>query len=320
MLRLVFRRWGPLVSVVAAGCVGTVDVPDHTRAAAKDGGVEGGGFRESSTTGVSPELACSRYSRAFCDRARQCIPEDPVAWPECVRSALDCPDILFSPGSTRTVENALACAEVIATWSCSDWNAGRLPDCVNVGTRPNGESCAYNSQCASGWCDAFVSQCGACTPMPTRSVDAGSGALGDAASRPPPGKPCAEGACATNAFCGTGNVCVALPKRGEPCAFDDLDNPYCAADSRCLSGRCVALGSIGDACEPKDHGWNIQCGDASTCECAVGDCTHYVCTPVRLAGETCDAESKCLGGMGCVDGVCRSTEPPHTFEALCDKG
>lgn len=114
-----------------------------------DGGTAG-------VSAVSAEDACRSWVEATCTRSGEC--QDPPGPPfeSCLRASEQCPGYLFASGSTRIPDEVPACAASLAAVSCEDWRANRLPSCATPGTRGDGESCHYSSQCQSRNCVAMV--------------------------------------------------------------------------------------------------------------------------------------------------------------------
>src|SRR5262245_50481453 len=108
------------------------------------------------------------YAMATCRRSDECAGRtDPDAYP----CSSNCPDIMFAPGSTRTVDDLLECAAIYPTWPCADVAAERFPPCVTPGTRQVGEPCRFSSQCQSLECNLVGATCGTCARIATGTED-----------------------------------------------------------------------------------------------------------------------------------------------------
>jgi hypothetical protein len=209
----------------------------------------------------------------------------------------ECPDIVFSDGSTRTVEGMLACANVIETYSCEQWRLGFRPDCITPGELQAGESCLFHSQCASLICDGPPASgtCPTCVdPIPQGESCAGS-----------------DLACAAGLECGAGALCTPiLPQtvteyvepeplpEGAPCtANGNCERPLTCADPDADgNGTCAATGAVDQPC-------TLGIAMSKLCEfdsyCDADD----VCRAYPKEGEPCVELSpgplSCASGLAC---------------------
>mgnify|MGYP001551588198 CR=1 FL=1 len=154
--------------------------------------------------------ACRAYVMAQCLRREECAG---TTTNRCVETAdAYCPDLLFSEGSTRTLQGTLDCVDHWKDFACEDALVYRLPDCVTPGTKQTGEPCLYPSQCASQECSGTRSSCGVCLEL------AESGGSCSESLVCPPGEECAAGTGAPRA-----------PYEGHPVVVELEEGEYCVA-------------------------------------------------------------------------------------------
>ena len=247
------------------------------QSASGSGGAAGS---SAAAVGDTPAEACIAYARAVCDRLVGC---QGLSLSACDYAIKDCPDVYFSPGSTRTVAGLKACALEYAARSCADVLSRRTLACTTPGTRQPGEACTYPSQCASLACSASGGQCGTCLELATegqacaaegpecdsglRCVDAKC-APGPSEAPAAPGQPCAQRTICQGGFCNAGGICQLLGESG----------------ASCTSSR---------ECKP-----GLFCDDAG-----------LVCHPPAAMGEPC-VEETATPFRHCAGGACRVTAPP----------
>jgi hypothetical protein len=279
--------------------------------------------------GDSMAEACIAYAYSVCARTTECSQGTDFA--SCLLSTGDCPDLVASPGSTRTPETLRQCAAAYVTLPCDQVIAGTLPSCVTPGTRAQGESCVYHSQCSTLNCKADA-ECGICSRTvavgescvdPT--VDCGSEAAcvegtcrsNDRPEPAGPNEPCAEGGCIGNYYCDNGvagsGLCVRLPDVGETCSI----GRGCRVGARCdgTSGSCVALPALGESC-------GLDNGDGRGFYCTQGVCAGAdqqlgqpgTCVAIPSLDQACvkDPLSFPPGFSLCEDGLAcdQSLQPP----------
>jgi hypothetical protein len=237
----------------------------------------------------------------------------------------DCPDIVFSPGSTRTVEGLLACSNEIEAFSCDQWRLGLRPECVTPGTRQLGETCLYHSQCASlrcsarntcGQCVAPIAEGQSCAELPFACAD-GLGCVNDETCLTPTLDPIQEymdpdpiaegGACAGTDRCVVGTSCVDPEADG--------------------TGACEPPGTLDMPCKPSIASAAEYCESGLYCDgehvCRTLPTEGQPCAALTpdfhgcAAGFTCDAQtdlcatqlpvgSACTNYLQCVENKCRS--------------
>ena len=129
----------------------------------------------------TPSEACAAYVDALCGRAPECNFGAPG---DCKTAAAACPDSLFGPGATNTVDGVVACTRQMVSASCDDSKAGRVA-CLYPGTRTKGSPCVYGSECGSQKCTAPAPNgCGTCLGLraaasgcPTSTETCGPGSV-----------------------------------------------------------------------------------------------------------------------------------------------
>ena len=273
-----------------AGAVGTA------------GGISVGGS-EVIHLGNTLTEACIAYAYASCHRSLECSSQ--TSSYQCLNAGLQCPDVVSSPGSTRTIAGLQACAAAYDAFPCADLMAGKLPECVTPGQRQDGEVCEFPSQCRSLSCNVTDGTCGKCATLVNlgevcddEALVCVGGLVCDAAQSPAkciakpengplagPGQPC-TGPCVSGYFCdgGSSGVCVAYPTLGMSCA----DRLSCAGDAYCaVDGlTCKALPGDGQPC-----GVDGFTGQASACSaglyCNASSKTVGVCQKPPGVGQPC---------------------------------
>lgn len=312
-------------------------------AGAEAGLDEGGGDDDGATVGdgapinpgdggadahvMTPREACVAYVNALCARREHC---GVSSFGGCTNAAALCPDFLFAPGSTQTVDQVVACADVRATQPCEEVTRGIDPPCVTVGTRTEADSCQFNVQCASGRCGGAASLCGHCMSIiaPDGGCPAYNATCGPNNTCAPDGVGCvpiavpstlAVGAscvadagadaarcpfdapCVANAAGATSGACTTLPSTG-PCLFTLGANvaSRCAVDSSCLrvdpglpGGECVGDGVKNDACGIGNG--NRKCAAGFFCN----DGFRGICIPAHKQNEPCLSTQQCEATLQC---------------------
>jgi hypothetical protein len=265
---------------------------------------------------VSETQACTRYTRAVCERKNECNQTSD----DCGKAVAGCPDSLFSPGSTREAPSAYQCAFAMRQRSCTDVYMSTNPACVTVGTKKAGESCIAAAQCESLACTGSTTSCGVCLPRVAKGQDCTErtkvvcerGLTCDSTSNtcvdlPPKsfdgtassgleiGKSCdARALCATGGYCmypsgGGSGICTAVLAEGDACtiAASCIEDCYCAQET----GKCRKIPGVNARC-----GNDIETGDPLYC---AGDTycneSSYLCAPLPVAGEPCAATRR--GGL-----------------------
>lgn len=273
---------------------------------------------EGEGAGSTREEAAKILAAAECEKSLECMPfRTKVTFgeqPECEAEVgpfevylLTLPDITSSP------DDILQCAAALKAASCSEFVNATFAGCDFVGTRQDGEPCAGDAQCQSGYCDnPWTGECGVCATL---------GAIGEACTGDPSLYECALGA-----HCSYAQKCVATPLNvGDACP-----DYYCGEILRCESGVCAALLDEGAECGSSlDCDWpnGLLCdSDSFTCvqghvaapgeSCAephtscealgICDGTTKKCVARPKAGEACLADGTCASNTHCVNGTCET--------------
>jgi hypothetical protein len=218
--------------------------------------------------------ACAKYQRAICERKNECG----LASDDCAKAIANCPDSMFSPGSTRQKDSTWACAFVMRQRSCHDVYYGVNPSCVTPGTRKSGESCVGSTQCAALACTSSGTSCGVCVDRVGKDKDCSDKT---------------KVACDRGLTCSpSSNLCVDLPEKTFPDATAgaalgatcDLQHPcvagaYCKADAQ-GSGTCTAKVAVDGRCDT-----NGACADGTYCAQEDGQCTKLPATNARCGND-----------------------------------
>lgn len=269
---------------------------------------------DSEEPAVTPKAACAAYAKARCGAEAACSSfQFELKWGErsdCTKKlSAECVTNLSETGVRRTPEDVEACAESFASAECTDLFVDKLPsECLSKGSFADGEACAHDEQCKTGFCKkASFGACGTCEGRPragetcSDDADCESG-LGCVDRR------CAKrGAkgerCSTYAPCELGLVCDASTRscvKGEPvgatCA--SLYDPNMVKGCDVLEGAvcdryatvCVqaTIAMPGESCRVTQVGKAIACGGGSVCD-------GYECVAPLAVGEACTVS----GGVPC---------------------
>jgi hypothetical protein len=227
---------------------------------------------------------------------------------------------LFSPGSTRTAENTIACIEAWRTFSCDDLGVNKAPSCATEGTRPPGDKCVYDFQCASGYCNVQGADCGTCATLapPGGACQAGSVycpdgqtcTAGTCVDSPPvtvvlrapasAGAPCTRSSiCPTGYFCNLDTSsrdnghCLLPPGAGEPCGKEVAGFTNCSSGTYCRqdTAMCQLLPALGQPC-------TTDCQPDSYC--ATGSCKARIDVGGACLVSRASFQSSCLAGLECI--------------------
>jgi hypothetical protein len=256
---------------------GTAGMPAGGSGGSSSSSGAGGG--DDGNASSSKVEACLAYVKAYCAFFARCqgTAESAVCYD---RSASDCPDLLFSEGSSRTPSGVAECAGALASWSCERYAKGELPSCITPGTKAVGDQCAFPSQCASLSC-ATTGGCGTCNPVPQ------------------PGGPCDE---ATSRVCPAGQRCMGTtcvdgyPLTSEVAPGGTCDDQHqCNSQGYCLEGKCQARVALGGSCVSSN-----VCAVGSYCDINAGKCAGppppgQPCATDQ-AVKPCDAKGVCENG------------------------
>jgi hypothetical protein len=258
-----------VVSGLGAGC-GSVTAVNTGSGGAAGGGTGGSGTGDGGAdVALTASQACDLTAAAVCDALELCasfmvrvLYGDKAT---CVaRSALGCTGDQAVPGTTRTVDDIVACGQAVGAASCADLFASRFPDACRVkpGTRVNGTACGSDWQCQSTYCSK-TGQCGVCAPK----ADLG-------------GTCTVDGGCLSGMLCASSR-CVTPGDTGASCN----DNQPCRSDLYCPSataGMCAAKVDAAGSCADTDRACDLTKGVA--------------CNPFT---KVCDRVSVAKGGEAC---------------------
>ncbi|HZS37289.1 MAG TPA: hypothetical protein VFF06_10695 [Polyangia bacterium] len=211
-------------------------------------------------------LACQDVAQARCAKRASCSDGGSIVMifgdqQTCLqREQLACMLQSQAPGVNAAPLALEACAIAFEQVTCADFFATRIPAaCPAVGTRAMGAPCAYDPQCASGYCGASkTAVCGACAAPPVA------------------GAPCVSSNCARGFQCPPRTfTCADVPLQGMPC---DLSAMPCGADL-----ACVSVNGAAPTCEPA-LGLGAPCGGAlGNCDTTRG----LVCDGISASTRAC---------------------------------
>jgi hypothetical protein len=286
--------------------------------------------------------ACAAVAKAWCDERASCFGK--VIKPsidivrlfgttgECLaRQQLLCVKTFRAPGSGHSLATEAQCAQDLASYSCADFYANDEPaSCQPPGARVAGAACAFDAQCASGFCTGErEATCGTCAPEPvagapcTGILDCGRGQICDQMSMTcmPPfasdegcmltvsGDSCAYGlTCDVPPAHMHLGQCVAAGEPGASC--NALDSSGCDLVQGVLCGAytCFAMTFVGDGAP---CGW-LSFG--ATAGCTAGEC--YTATGLAGVSHTGTCKANAADGAPC-DTV---TGPGCEFPGVCVPG
>src|SRR6187399_2336803 len=270
-----------------------------TGATAGDTSVSGTTSTSGAGTGGQPSWphtethACLDYVLGFCEQTARC--EGITSVLACYEAnSTRCPDLLFAPGSTRTIDGTFACADEWRALSCEI----PTPECATAGTLVDGEACVTGIQCASRLCSGNTDLCGSCMP----SVGLG--------------EPCDDALgpqCTPGLLCDpTESVCVALS--GATTDPLELGEECESTRSDCYPNDCRADDAGVYRCQPYPT-LGQDCSDPLTCAFGDSYCDiTQVCLALPAAGEPCGVEAFTGLAQWCTDGAfCDRNQYP----ALC---
>lgn len=287
---------------------------------------------------VTATQACAKYMRAVCERKNECG----LASDDCAKTIANCPDSLFSPGSTREPASTWQCAFALRQRSCLDVYMSTNPSCVTPGTKQAGEPCFNASQCESLACTGSTTTCGACLRRVAKGAacsisngttcdrgltcEASSGTCIELPTKTfddivstgrEVGMACdmSRNLCATGAYCkltdGGAGVCTPRLAKDESCAISGscIEGTYCAQET----GTCRETPTVESRC-----GNDITTGNAIYCtDDAFCNNKNWMCEALPVAGQPCAATQLSGGGILCApSAACDTAATPPTCKAL----
>jgi hypothetical protein len=252
---------------------------------------------------IEPSEFEAAYTAAVCRYYERCGIATGEACPYAYRLH---PDTLaaLDAGIVRwSYEVADACVAAVDRLDCDRTSAlHREPACFGlvVGTKHDGEACAFGGECISRECWLEGASCtdACCIGYCTGDTPPAIGRIGDRCRF----APCAEGycdgnlcqptkpagaACVLDAECDVGlgcedEVCTVLPGTGEECDF------ACRNVSDRCNGICVPYALLGQRCYTDD-----ECAPYYTCTSALTCALRYAGAPCGSYGATCPAPLAC---------------------------
>ncbi len=283
-----------------------------------------------SGTGASVDQAVTDAAEAYCTRLQACAPAYATygfgALATCeARFKMQLVADLGVPGTSETVAQVEACAQVLGPMSCPDLLGRKMPSaCLpQPGTLADGVACLADGQCKGTRCrvptDAL---CGACTSP------AAAGAACDTDGDCQPAMACVGRACTP--YGTAGSTCSAtqpcrpdLGCAGGTCGTPSAAGTACQASTECdqlhgvfcnpVSKQCqtVAFAPAGGACGLVSGNLVVCTGPGSFCSGATRAPYAGTCTAFATDGASCDADAGplCDFGAACVGGTCEVPGP-----------
>lgn len=266
--------------------------------------------------GISADQACTDFAAAQCAKLDQCIVNGSTSRYGGVavcqaRQKQSCLTHLIASGTGNSPTDVELCAQQLPTASCGDFDLGNVPECMaKVGTRADGQPCAFGGQCQSSNCAiATGTNCGICAEPSL------------------PDSPC------DTASCSHGFVCVKstlkCQPRGTSSGTCDTDHP-CGAGLSCVTaqgaqaGTCETAGSsVGTPCDPQrkteascDPNLGLYCdGTSRSCLAVTYTVAGGQCGFVSPIVVDCTNDSTCFGAQGQTPGMCMANAADG---AACD--
>ena len=305
--------------------------------ASTDGGVSGEAGGDASEAGSAD--VCGAFFDAFvaCGGAPNrgpFVPADTTLSPLLPASEIArvrgryetvCAAEMALPGTGFTASAVAACTAAIKSKGCSSGESD--PACSFFGTRAPGASCVDSEQCGYG-CDTFTQTdagtfvqqtcgtCGAaaavgqpCALTPFNTNPCGAGATCDfGAPSIDGGTGPASSTCVANTIVGAGQSCGA---GGQECT----PGTYCYSPAQGTPPTCMTAGKVGDPCPGgSSTGGPPQFTVPGSCTapliCTGGDAGGATCQPPGGSGASCQQDSDCASGLGCV--IATGGQPPGT--------
>jgi hypothetical protein len=237
-----------------------------------DGGGGGGG------SGTNIADGCAKQAAAFCAFSKKC---SPLAYGIDFADDTQCETVIAKscvyytsvPDSTRSGDDAAACAAVFSAKTCTD-----NTQCASVpGKRPTGSACQYGGSCASGYCAiAGTGTCGICADYV---------ALGASCSTT---SPCDY---TKGNYCGQSGKCIPYGKTNDACG---TGLAVCGPGLICVQGKCGTGAALGDACP---NGVPCDITTTGTCDSKTMKCTAATFLSAGAACGGATLSPYCAGGL-----------------------
>jgi hypothetical protein len=268
----------------------------------------------SSSSETGPTSTPEAIASADCERIAACLPVSlQIVYGDEATCRTRQTLTAASSAALAGAPDVRACAEALRAMSCEAYvnQHGAPPACRFTGAVGNGSACGSDWQCVSSFCP-LVDTCGTCADAPGAGEPCALGrcAPGLACSSErcvAPGKtgaPCAGADdCEQTLSCVSG-ACVARAPLGAACG---IDQPECATDLYCGGGnvcKVPKLAALGEAC-------GAISGELVFCKggyCKGGP--MGTCAPFTADGQACGTGvDTCQPPASCVDGTCKVPDP-----------
>jgi hypothetical protein len=193
-----------------------------------------------------------------------------------------------------------------------DAGADRPPVQVEAGVKlPDGQACAQNGQCASGFCvdglccaSACSGTCQACSAAATGGKDGICAPVKAGADPRDACKPTDMASCGDDGTCDGAGACRKWAASTTCGAASCAGGQYTPARTCDGKGTCAPANAV--SCAPYVCGGDGRCRTScvAKADCA-GDsvCIAGACSGKRALGQTCGGDGECASGF-CADGVC----------------
>ena len=293
----------------ASGCGGSSGTPF--------GGADAGDAPSSPTVAQS----CADLAQAQCAKRMTCSNGVSITrlygtMDTCIsRATAQCTVGLAAPASGNSVALAEQCVGDYAQIACGDFLDGVLTDvCAPFGSRAAGQPCAFNGQCASGFCSGTkTAACGTCAVSPAAGDSCATSNCGHGQTCVAATTMCEDygatgGACSTTAPCGSGLSCTGILSTvasSGTCQSAAVDvgaacggtMPGCSGAIGLFCGGTVGAKACAATTFVSD---GMPCGQLSTTshvECTAGGC--YTATGLAGTTETGTCKADAADGAAC---------------------
>jgi hypothetical protein len=251
---------------------------------------------------VTAAGACADVAKANCAKRVSCFDKiNPTGtgilrvfgtMDECLtRETLMCGNALAAPDTGNSPALIEQCAAALSGESCADFFAENAPAaCEPTGPRESGKPCAFDGQCATGFCSGTKNAaCGTC------------------AAPPAAGASCASSLCARDQLCNPDTLlCYTPGASGDPCATETpcgygLSCPTSSGADASASHACVsAVADLGASC----GGTKAACDPMQGLFCS-GPAGAKTCVKIAYVGDGATCGALDSGGFtSCIAGGC----------------